>query len=250
VAFEEFCRNIEAFSEYWIVRLSGGEPFYHPDIAKMVDFMHDKWIKIEILSSWTIDKKPLSREMLKPLAGKVDNIVFSMHGYYEDYHKIVNPNFEFWHPYWDDMMDSVEQCADLWIPFSFQAVIMKENVGKIEEIVKNVSLLNCLYADKISSGKLPKIGLHFLRYINQWRWKENMVESPDKWIMELLPMRFKSLEVNYWTRITFSSNFEFKDCDCTNKKMVICADGNVIPCSALKWAEKDSAKRFACVPRL
>ena len=249
-SFEEFCRNIEEFSEYGIVRLSGWEPFHHPDIVKMVDFMHERWINIEILSSGTVDKKPISREKLEPLVGKVDNIVFSMHGYCEDYHRIVNPKFQYGHPYWDDMMDSVEECASLWISFSFQAVIMKENADKLEDIVKNVALLNHLYYRNIRKGKFKKIWIHFLRYIKQWRWLDNNVESPDKEILNNLPYQFNLWQKIHDTPITFSSNFEFKDCDCSSKKIVICADCSIIPCSALKWAGAYSAKRFACIPRL
>jgi hypothetical protein len=120
----------------------------------------------------------------------------------------------------------------------------------LEDIVKIVAMLNRLYAREIRMGKFKRIWIHFLRYIRQWRWLENDIESPDKEILDSLPELFNVWKKKYDTPITFSSNFEFKDCDCSNKKIVICADGSVIPCSALKWAWMDSAKRFACVPRL
>ncbi|EKE28952.1 MAG: radical SAM protein [uncultured bacterium (gcode 4)] len=248
--FDAFCRNIEEFSEFDMVRLSWWEPFHHPDIVRMVDFLHENWRKIEILSSWTVDKKPIPREILEQMKGKISGIIFSMHGYFEDHHHIVNPYFDFWHPYWDDMMDSVEECADLWIPFSFQAVVMKQNADKLEEIVKCVAMLNKIYKNEITRGKLPKIKMHFLRYIKQWRWLENEVESPDKAFLDNLPNYFSRMQADYSIEISYSSNFEFKDCDCSSKKMVICADWSIIACSALKWAKPDSWRRFACIPRL
>ena len=250
VEFEKFCSNIEQFDEFWIVRLSWWEPFHHPDIVRMVDYMHQRGKRIEILSSGTVDKKPISREILEQLTGKVSNIVFSMHWYFEDYHKIVNPNFSFGHPYWDDMMDSVEECADLWIPFSFQAVVMRQNADKLEQIVKDAALLNHLYKNQIIRCRIPKIKMHFLRYIKQWRWLDNEVESPDKEFMDNLPAEFARMQEKYDVEISYSSNFEFKECDCSSKKMVICADGSIIACSALKWAGPESWKRFACLPRL
>ena len=51
VELEEFKRNILLFVDFNVIRLSGGEPFHHPDIIKMVDFALEQRKRVEILSS-------------------------------------------------------------------------------------------------------------------------------------------------------------------------------------------------------
>lgn len=248
VSFDEFATNIKKYDEYWVIRLSGWEPFHHPEIVDMVDFLRDSDKEVEILTSWVVNKKPISHYTIAKLKWKA-KMIFSYHGYFEDYHNIVNPHVKLWHPFWDDLMDSVELCALSNIPFSFQTVILQENVGKIEEIVRDIAMLNRLYASKIESWKIPKISLHFLRFIKQWRWLENELEPVSSETIWILPFQFADLSKKYNIEISYSSNIEMDSCDCGNKKMVICADKKVIACSALKWAESESGK-FACKTRL
>lgn len=249
VYFEEFARNIERYDEFGTVRLSWWEPFHHPQIVEMVDFLVEKWKKVEILSSWVVDNKPISHYTIWKLIWKV-NIIFSYHWYFEDHHEIVNPKVKFGHPFWDDLMDSVEQCAINNIPFSFQTVILQENINKLEEITRDVGMLNKLYWAKIEKWKLPKIWMHFLRFIKQWRWLENDLVPVSSEAIWILPDEFKELSKKYNVEITYSSNIEMDSCDCGSKKMVITADKNVISCSALKGTKIKETWKFPCKSRL
>ena len=249
VSFEEFVENIEKYDEFWTIRLSWWEPFHHPKIVEMVDFLVEKGKQVEILSSWVVDNKPISHYTIWKLVWKI-KIIFSYHWYFDDHHAIVDPKVKFWHAFWDDLMDSVEQCAINNIPFSFQTVILQENVWKIEEIVRDISQLNRLYAAKIEKWKLPKIQAHFLRFVKQWRWLENDLVPVSSETIWVLPVEFENLSRRYNVDITYSSNIEMDRCDCGNKKMVITADKDIISCSALKWDKNIENWAFACKSRL
>lgn len=247
VGIDEFKRQISLNKEFAKIRLSGWEPFLNERIIEMLDFLRENSKTVEILSSWVVNKKPISQELLERVKWKVEKIIFSMHWYCDSYNDIVNPSIKYWTPYWDIMMDSVEECAEIWISFDFHCVILEQNLWELELVIKNVALLNSCYKERIKAWKIKPIWIHFLRYIKQWRWITNQVEPVNKEIIARLPDFFEEMRKKYNVNITFSSNIDMISCDCWSKKKVICADGSEINCSALKWKDDRSDWKFPCL---
>lgn len=248
--------NIDKFDSFNYIRLSWWEPFLHPDILEIINYIHQKWKHLQILSSWTYLKEwlrdILPENIVKDLKWKVSKIIFSMYWYYNEHDKIVEPrNNDFWFSYWDNLMDSIEKCSEQNISVWIQSVLLNNNIENIEDIFKTISCINKAYKNKINNWEIKKVNLHFLRYIKQWRWAELWLEALKKDELKEVMEKIKEFASKYDVETSWSSNIEFASwCDCNNAKMVIQPNWNIISCSALKWSIWETNKKFACTPRL
>lgn len=110
MTLDEVREHIARFSDFEIVRLSGGEPFQHPDLAEIVEMIAAQSKQVQILSCGVLDGKPIPEDLFRKTKPHVQEIIFSEHGFYEIHDQIVSGQ-ENWRnvpPYWDYMMDSID----------------------------------------------------------------------------------------------------------------------------------------------
>lgn len=254
-SLEQFKSDIDKFDYYDYIRLSWWEPFLHPDLAKIVNYVHEKWKHLQILSSWTYLKDwlrtHLPENILEWIKWKVSKIIFSMYWYFDEHDNIADPkNNSFWFSYWDNLMDSIEKCSENNISVWIQSVLLNNNLENIEDIFKTIFSINQAYKWKIEKWEIKKVNLHFLRYIKQWRWAALGLEALNNRDLDEIIEKIKEFALKYNIETTWSSNIEFNHCDCNRAKMVVQPNWNIISCSALKWLDSSTKWVFACSSRL
>jgi MoaA/NifB/PqqE/SkfB family radical SAM enzyme len=78
-----------------LICLSGGEPFLHPDIATMIDYIHKIGMGCYLYTCGIVfddnnNYAPISNDILSLIAGKVNKIIFNIEGSNADtYDKIM-----------------------------------------------------------------------------------------------------------------------------------------------------------------
>ncbi len=232
---EQVKKILKEFSDFKKIRLSGGEPFEHPDLKSILSLIKNKGRKIEILSSGVYKRCELPLKLLR-FCKIIDNIVLSIYGPREIHNKVCNSENSY-----DSLVKSLDSIISVKIPFSFHFVAMKENFDYLESVVKYVSGIN-------SSVDYCNVGLHVLRFIKQGRGKLNSDHALSKCKVRDLIEKVKNLSKKYGTEVTMSNSFTRKRCDCGSRKAVVTAYGERIFCSALKYGAKQ--EKFACQERV
>ncbi|MDD5417061.1 MAG: radical SAM protein [Candidatus Aenigmarchaeota archaeon] len=243
----EFLRK---YQDYENVRFSGGEPFKHKKLHIFLEMAKRENRKTTALSCGVVDNKPFEEEMFRKCAPYLDKIVLSMHGYYLDHDCIVTNKGKFdvltsEPPYFDIMCDSLDVVTQHNIPFEFEAVVMKQNIDKLQEIASCVSTMS-----RITDYHKPK--LHLLKLVHQGRAR-NLPKLTDEEISRV-PKLARELSERYKIDVTYTKSFDGKNgCDCGSMKaaVVIVKEGDKyvwkeVGCSALKEYDGDE-KSFPCL---
>jgi len=242
---------LKKFKEYDTVRLSGGEPFDHCHIDKICQTIHNQGKKVNILSCGVYigyhgDSLPF--RFLEEIQPHVNEIIFSYHGQEKLHNKITGS----WkqtgkYSFWDMLCDSVNSTSRAKIPYSFETVLMKENLLKMDEIAKNMSAFGV--GKFLNGSEDERMHWHILRFVKQGRGKTHQYQAPSKEDIIKFPGMVEKFRKNYSNLdITYTNSFEQKECDCGSKKAVITCHGEIIPCSALKYGAKKG--KFACLERV
>jgi len=222
------------FSDFDVVRLSGGEPFEHPMIREILKTIKQKNKQAWILSSGVKGGKAIPKELLNETKKFIDMIVFSIYGCEEIHNKVCNSNS------YELLKKSVESVIEEKIPFFFQTVAMKTNFNDLENILK--------YLKNIKSRInycIPQ--LNMLRFIKQGRAKENQELALTNEQIKSLIEDCKILFEKYGVEIIVGCSLQEKTCTQGSGKAAITIQGEKISCSALKYGSKQ--ERFACRDR-
>ncbi|MEK6960089.1 MAG: radical SAM protein [Nanoarchaeota archaeon] len=250
ISRDDVARYLVMFEDFDTVRISGGEPFEHPELEDILKTIKGDGRKTTVLSCGVTQREDdfphaIRPERMKTLAPNIDELIFSIYGFYEVHDQIVtsDQNWTRQLPYWDMMIDSCENAQRARIPVSYHTVLMKSNFENLTRIALAVSRsrLEITPSDTIYH-------LHILRFVKQGRGEDNPDQALDEDQLNALPGLAAELEKRFNIRITYTNSFQQKVCDCGSGKAVVTIQGEIIPCSALKHSGETG--KYACRSRI
>jgi AdoMet-dependent heme synthase len=242
VSPERMTDILDKYEEFKSVRLSGGETFEHPKLEEILKILKKRNKITTILSCGVKNDREIPEKFLEKIKPLVNDIVFSYHGFYDEHERIVTSNKPFYLtlPYWDMMMDSLDNANLVGIPVSFQTVAIKQNYDKLEDMAKTMG--------DLKNGCKIDLSWHILRFVKQGRGKINANQGLNEIQATELPKLAKIWSEKYNVRITYTHSYDNSKCDCGDEKAVVTITGEEIPCSALKYGSEKG--KFACRKKL
>lgn len=229
IPFEKFKEVIESARSIGLetVCFSGGEPFLHPDIIDMIEYVRSMGLQSFVYTSgicFDDDLKKISipEEILCAIAGKVTKLIFNIEAAEENtYNAIMGTNGCF-----GLLQESIKKAVALEIIVEGHFVPMKYNKDQIEQ-----TLVMCteLGISKVS----------FLRLVNHGRAlvnQEAIVLNDDELLAVEKMLRTIYFEKKYPIRIGVPLLGETAEshCEAANAKLNIRYDGKVFPCEVFK----------------
>lgn len=209
------------------VCLSGGEPFLHPDIVRMVDYSFRKGLIVYIYTSGIVfdsngNRNPIADTVLQHMSGKIAKLIFNIESANIDtYNKIMGTMNCFPH-----LISSVQQAHRHKIKIEAHFVPMKLNINDIDFTVK---FCRNMGIEKIS----------FLRLVLHGRAEQNNKNlSLNTEETEELKQRLKCIANNesglIRIGVPLSGGGEKRRCEAANGKLNIRYDGLVFACEVFK----------------
>ena len=206
--------------------LSGGEPFLHSDIEKMVNFVYEMGLSCYIYTSGIVLNndcyESLSLEMLSRINKRVTKLIFNLEAAKEStYDRIMGTKGCF-----PKVKKSITNANSCNIITEIHFVPMKLNMYEIEDIV---GLSEQLKVSKIS----------FLRLVVHGRALKNkdIIALSNK-EYDLVKSKLKALQMD--SKISIRLGVPLSDgnschkCEAANGKLNIRYDGKVFPCEVFK----------------
>ncbi|MFH1682653.1 MAG: radical SAM protein [Candidatus Woesearchaeota archaeon] len=162
-SLDEVTGYLSRFDDFDRVRLSGGEPFEHPQLTEIASMIKDQGREVYVLTCGVLSSGLISRSKFSQIKPFVDEVVFSVQGDWDAHDYIVTGDKNFIsHPaYWEGVVDSADNAVLAGVDLSFHTVAMKSNYDSLEEIAKLVGLFSA------SRKKITQ--WHVLRFIKQGR---------------------------------------------------------------------------------
>lgn len=207
--------------------LSGGEPFLHPLISKMILYVHNKGLNCFVYTSGIIfnehfNRVPISSSLFESIAGKVTKLIFNIEAATPStYDKIMGTDGCF-----DALKQSVMLANFYSIVTEAHFVPMKINIDEIEQTVELCREL------KIARISFLRLVLHGRAYINR-KLIELSKEELDILKRKLISLQANS-QVNIRIGMPLSSNNGCLKCEAASGKLNIKYDGMVYPCEVFK----------------
>ena len=209
-----------------IISLSGGEPFLHPDILKIVRYIHSCQAACNIYTGGIyhdgIQYMPLPESMLRALCGQVDKLIYNIEAADEQtYEEIMGVKGGFHH-----MITSIQRSVRMGLLVESHTVLMKINYQLIPQIFE--------LCEKLKVSKLS-----FLRLVMQGRALENVSKTylTDEEITDAKKI-IRQCSEDFSGKIRLGMPLcdclERKNCLAGTVKLNIRYDGNVYPCEAFK----------------
>lgn len=209
------------------INLSGGEPFVHPEITQIVDYIYEKGLQCYIYTSGITlsDGKPteVSIEMLQQLIGKVTKYIVNVEAADEStYNRIMGTSFNGFAMMKQFVRTAVAQGEVVEAHF----VPMKPNYMQIPDVVKM-----CF---EIGVSRVS-----FLRFVAQGRGLDNEKKlklSEEEFAETRSLMKRCEVSNSNGVRlgIPFQGCVKRVNCMTSISKLNIRYDGNVYPCEAFK----------------
>lgn len=209
------------------VCFSGGEPFLHPDILNMIDYVHKKGLHSYIYTSGIIvddngNRITLPEKMLFEISGKVTKLIFNIEASNPcTYNLIMGTTNCF-----DLMKQSVINAVKCGIITEAHFVPMKLNVNEVELVI---SLCEELGISKISFLRLV---LHGRAFDNESRIALNTEEINS--LKTKLNQIKKTNGFNIRVGVPLSEDENKHSCEAAKGKLNIKYDGYVYPCEVFK----------------
>ena len=230
MSVEDIKKYVKRYADFEIVRLSGGEPFRHPDFPFIVKDIKAEKRQVVVLTSGNYsDCEALPVKELQACRPYIDELVFSIHGNW-DLHDCTatsteNPLDVFDRQPIKNMLESVKRARDLQYNYSFHTCVLKENYNDLENIIKIV--------DGHCRADYQKTRLHFLKPVYQGRARDLEKLSKEEW--DNIKVLAKDLGQKYNMELTYTGQ---EGCsaypNCINQKAAITWYGKEMDCSALK----------------
>lgn len=210
------------------VSLSGGEPFLHPDVEKIIDYISAKELQCLVYSSGIVlDKngtpRCLSDKVLLSIKGKVAKLIINVEASDEDtYNTIMGTDFGGFQM----MQDTIRKAVSIGIAVEAHVVPMKLN---IQQLPKIINLCNTLGISRVS----------FLRLVVQGRAVNNRLRvllsgEETTYVKNLIAAESKDTKSNIRLGIPFSDCAKRINCMTGIAKLDVRYDGKVYPCEAFK----------------
>jgi len=210
-----------------IICLSGGEPFLHPSVIDMVDYIYNKGLDCYVYTSGIIfdismNRISLDLNLLSKIAGKANKLIFNVEAATpETYDEVMGTVGCF-----DTMQQSILAANRLSIVTEAHFVPMKLNINEIEA---TINLCKNLGVSKISFLRLV---LHGRAQINE----DSIALSNEE--LSNLKDRLDALkefpDVDIRIGVPLSLNDGCHKCEAANGKLNIKYDGYVFPCEVFK----------------
>ena len=285
IAFDDFKRVIDYFiSEGGIeeLSLSGGEPFLHPDIYKMVEYAASFGIRIVIFTSGIKRPRKLDQLVIDYYYNKMQEhikeielhepwnhrLMDNIRKYYEN---LMNPNT--FSPIEKSELKKLKDLGLSKIVFDYQAYEHETDeflMGR--DRVKHACLLDSMLNASVigietdvhfipmkpNYKELPDIlemleiagigNISLLNFVPQGRGRKNVDDlllSRDE-MLEVMSILEKSRSIysgNIRIGIPLSGEDTHK-CNAGLEKLDIKFDGTVLPCPAFKEIDRDTAKKY------
>lgn len=225
--FENFKEYLRDYREFDVMKLSGGEPFHHPEISLFLD--HAKTIhkkKTEVLSCGNYHSSFVPFSILKECKPFLDRIMFSIYGNEENYNRTCRTKNAR-----QNLEKTIQYCEDLNIPFKFETIAMPG--VSLEEVFY---YLNNLNSDKLS--------LKIMHLIPQGRAID--VKSFSQIQTDEFKKEAKNLGERFKVPIKFSCSLEEKCYADSGKKAIVIINNKpkIVNCSALKYSGRN-CKNFS-----
>lgn len=207
--------------------LSGGEPFLHPNIVELTSYVKQKGLNCYIYTSGIaldggMEHSPLSKNLLKDIAGKVTKLIFNIEASNElTYNKIMGTVGCF-----ELMKESVQEAVNMHIISEAHFVPMKININEIKSTIR---LCEKLGISKISFLRLV---LHGRALSNKETIMLSNIEL--KFLIKELQILRNESDINIRLGTPLSNIYEQYECEAATGKVNIKYDGYVYPCEVFK----------------
>ena len=214
------------------IQISGGEPFTHPDILRISEFLSKKNKKVYIYTCGNINLKdelhPISYKTLKKLKEfSVRTLRFNLQSHKPEIHNFLTNSKSY-----QNAIVSLKNSIDLGFNTEIHIIPLKQNYKDLSESIKFFKNLG------ISKVK-------FLRFVPHGRGSINKLylELNQKQYRELfndlisLKNNFKDfIEIGSSFNNSFISNksISCRDCQIGKNKIAISPEGKVFPCVSTK----------------
>lgn len=210
------------------VSLSGGEPFQHHDVLRIIDHIWSKGLQCLVYTSGIVleqdmTPKSLPDEILSSIMGKVTKLIVNVEAADElTYNTIMGTNFSGFQL----MQDTIRKAIAMDITVEAHVVPMKLNVQQLPKII----------------GLCSQMGIRrvsFLRLVVQGRASANkewilLSDEETTFAKYLIANSAKENKSNIRLGIPFSDCTKRINCLTGIAKLDIRYDGKVYPCEAFK----------------
>ena len=207
--------------------LSGGEPFMHPQIVDMIEYINSLGLETYVYTSGIIPdaqnrKVPIPKETLQVIADIVTKLIFNVEAATsESYDSIMGTKDCF-----EVMKQSITSASCANIVTEAHFVPMKPNIDEIEATVE---LCKELGISKLS----------FLRLVLHGRALENKnqlaLSNEELALVKALLAKIQtSADIDIRIGIPLSAASSCHKCEAANGKLNIRYDGKVYPCEVFK----------------
>lgn len=209
------------------VCFSGGEPFLHPDIIEMIEYVYDIGLDSYVYSSGIyMDKDdirgPIPQQIFDRISNKVTKIIYNIEATQKETYDIIMGT----HGCFEFLKESIRRTTEARVVAEGHFVPNRLNQNQIEETLQFCIGLG---VSKVS----------FLRLVNHGRARENSDKLllSNEQIADIKCKLVKILNENkYSIRIGVPLLGETEECHCeaANGKLNIRYDGKVFPCEVFK----------------
>lgn len=235
IDYEVICRTVDDMPEMGVERvcLSGGEPFLHPELEKIVMYIKNKNIEIDIYSSGVVEEggkiSAISTDRLQRLKKcGLSKIMFNVQSSNEEgYDRITGTKGRF-----SIVKESILNTVNVGIYSEIHFVPMKLNIRDIDDIVK---LANDFNINKVSFLKLVPHGRALINRQAIQLSSEETIKLRNR----LNDIKSDKIRIGIPLSLDFESDF----CHAASSKLYIKFDGTVYGCEAFKYIQQldDSA---------
>lgn len=195
------------------ISISGGEPFLHKNFIDVCKYIKQTNIPFTIYSCGTYNWKPIDIDTLNAIKNcGCDKVIYSLHGNEYIQNKIARNKNSY-----KNVIQSILNTKDV-IPTEIHFVLMKQNVNDFQFVIDFAKRMN--------------INVSVLRLVVQGRCQKEYELSLSMY--KQFYNKYKNYNIRFgapWNSVTKDN----KSCTATANKILVQADGSVIPCEAFKW---------------
>ncbi|CAB1255359.1 Elp3 domain-containing protein [Clostridiaceae bacterium BL-3] len=229
ISFDKFIQVIDGAIKLGLktVCFSGGEPFLHPNIIDMINYVYEKKLSSYVYTSGIFinnneKSSSIPKKIFKEICGKVSKLIFNIEAADPEIYNIImgtKDNFEF-------LKESVSNAVKLGIVSEAHFVPMKLNVNQIEKVIDLCDKLN------ISKVSFLRLVLHG-RALNN-RDKIALSYKQTQKLIEKLKFIKRNKSIDIRIGVPLSDNQSENKCEAANGKLNIKYNGYVYPCEVFK----------------
>ena len=230
IDYETIKRTIEDMPKLGVTRvcLSGGEPFLHKDLRKIVEHITNLGMDVNIYSSGITEKGGKIcyislEEFLELKSLGLSKVMFNVQSTKEEnYNKITGTKNRF-----PIVKESISNAIQAGISAEIHFVPMKINIDDIDDVI---AFAKEMKIDKVS----------FLKLVPHGRASDNkqVIQLSSEQTMQLRKRLSEINSKNIRIGIPLSLNFESDFCHAASSKLYIKFDGNVYGCEAFKYIQQ------------